>query len=373
MLIQKPFGIYIHVPFCKRKCGYCDFYSVEGTDAAESYVAALKKEISETAREMDSKCVDTLFLGGGTPTLLPLPLLKNLMECVRKAFDLSGCTELTLECNPGTLTEEKAKAYWDLGFNRVSVGAQSFNEAELTFLHRIHTAAQVPEAVRMLKKAGFDNFNLDLMFGLPGQSNRDLVKSLAEALALGATHISLYGLTIEEGTPFHQKLLAGEIVRANEERYEAQYLTAHSFLSAKGFLHYEVSNYARPQREALHNLNVWRGRDYAGFGVSAHSRLGLRQWANPADLAAYIRDPLKRSFENTLADDQVRLERLMLGLRTCEGVPSGLCGSRKNIEDLKQRQLLREMDGRVVLTAEGMLLLDEIVLLLEGRRCLTLN
>jgi len=373
MLIHRPFGIYIHVPFCKRKCGYCDFYSVEGIDAAGRYAESLEKEILETAADMDYKCADTLFIGGGTPTLFPVPLLERIMTLIRKEFDLSACTELTLECNPGTLTEEKAAAYKSLGFTRVSVGAQSFNENELKFLNRIHSVAQTHEAVRMLKKAGFENFNLDLMFGLPGQSNSDLVRSLAEALALEATHISLYGLTIEENTPFHQKLMAGEFTRANEERYEAQYLTAHSFLSAEGLLHYEVSNFARPQREALHNLNVWRGRDYIGFGVSAHSRTGLKQWANAADLEAYIKNPLKRSFENTLADDQMRLERLMLGLRTNEGVPASLCGSRKNIDDLKQRQLLQEKNGRVVLTAEGMLLLDEIVLLLEGRRCLTLN
>jgi oxygen-independent coproporphyrinogen-3 oxidase len=373
VIIQRPFGLYLHIPFCARKCGYCDFFSVEGTHAAEAYVEAMEREIAAIAAGLSTKCADTLFVGGGTPSLLPLPLLARLINRIRRNFDLSLCTEWTLECNPGTLTPEKAHAYRDLGFNRVSLGAQSFQDAELKFLNRIHDADQIRQSVGMLEKAGFDNFNLDLMFGIPGQTIHHLVTNLKTAISLGASHVSLYGLTVEEGTAFHERLLQGEFTRINEEIYEAQFLTAHAHLSAAGFVHYEVSNFAKTGREALHNLNVWRGRDYFGFGVSAHSRAGVCEWANGADLAAYIKDPLKKSFQDVLADDQMRLERLMLGLRTNEGVPAALCGSRANINRLKQRQLLRETDGRVILTAEGMLLLDEIVLLLEGRKCLTLN
>ncbi len=373
MLIQRPFGIYIHIPFCKRKCGYCDFYSVEGIKAAEEYTEALEKEITCTSAEFSYKIVDTLFIGGGTPSIFPLPCLSRIMDCVRKEFDLSGCSELTIECNPGTLTKEKAEAYRELGFNRVSIGAQSFNESELTFLNRIHGVEEILDSIRMIKDAGFENFNLDLIFGIPGQTNSDLVASLKTAIASGASHLSLYGLTIEEGTLFHDRLMNKEFTKINEEKYEAHYLTANAHLKGKGFNHYEVSNFSKPGKEALHNLNIWRGRDYLGFGASAHSRAGVKQWANSADLGFYIRNPVKKCHMDPLSDDQVRLERLMLGLRTFEGVPSGVCGSRKNIEYLKQRQLLIEKEGRVILTAEGMLLLDEVVLLLEGRRCLTLN
>ena len=373
MLIDRPFGVYLHIPFCKRKCGYCDFYSVEGLEAADAYADAMEKEIAVAAADLPVKKVDTLFMGGGTPAFLPVPLLTRLLSAIRRHLDLSACTEITLECNPGTLTLENARAYRELGFNRVSLGAQSFSDSDLKVLNRIHGVSEIHESVGMLKEAGFDNFNLDLMFGIPGQSIGDLVNSLKTALSLGASHVSLYGLTIEEGTPFHDRLLTGEFTRINEEKYEAQYLTAHAVLSAAGMVHYEVSNFAKPGREALHNLNVWRGRDYLGFGPSAHSRMGVCQWANDADLQGYLKNPFRKSFTNTLNDDQMRLERLMLGLRTNEGVAASLCGSRKNIEVLKQKQLLVEKDGRVVLTAEGMLLLDEIVLLLEGRRCLTLN
>lgn len=373
MILQHPFGLYLHIPFCKKKCAYCDFFSVEESDQAEAHTDAMEREIAATTEELTYKSVDTLFIGGGTPSHLPVTLLSRIMKSVRTRFNLASDAEMTLECNPGTLTSDKVRAYRDMGFTRISLGAQSFDDKELKFLGRIHDATQIHDAVRMFKEAGFANFNLDLIFGIPGQTLHNLVTNIRTAIDLGASHISFYGLTIEPETALHKRHLAGEFNRVNEEVYEAQFLTAHAHLCGADFVHYEVSNFARPGREALHNLNVWRGRDYYGFGAGAHSRVGVRQWANASDIRGYIENPAHKSFYETPGTDQIRLERLMLGLRTNEGIPVGLCGSPDNITILKQRQLLIEKNGRVILTAEGMLLLDEIVLLLEGRRCLTLN
>jgi oxygen-independent coproporphyrinogen-3 oxidase len=364
-------GIYVHIPFCIQKCAYCDFYSVEGTKYAPAYLAALAREMEAVRRAHPGLAAGTVYLGGGTPSILAPPLVGQVLENLRKCFDLSACAETTLECNPGTVTPDKARAWRDMGVDRVSLGVQSFLDGELEFLGRSHTAAETDEAMEALLAAGFDNFNLDLIFGIPGQTIQDFTQSLKQAAAFDPPHLSVYGLTLEKGTPLYRRFRRGGFARANDEIYEAMFLTAHAFLEGRGYVHYEVSNHALPGRQSKHNTDAWQGGDYFGFGCGAHSKQGKVRWANRADLRAYLNNPAERAFEQRLCAREARMERLMLGLRT----RSGLCvrpeAPQEQIARLKARKLVDQTGDRIFLTASGMLLLDEIILLLEGEKCLT--
>jgi len=287
-------------------------------------------------------------------------------------FDLTPDAERTIECNPGTLTDEKIQGIVELGFNRVSLGSQSFIERELKFLNRAHSVEEIHSAVERFKKAGIGNFNLDLIFGIPAQSLSDFEYNLKSAIALEPTHLSVYGLTIEEGTPLFSAHKMGEFKKVHDELYEALFLTTHAVLGRNGFVHYEISNYAKPNFESRHNMNCWRGSDYLGFGPSAHSRVGLKRWANGTTLDSYTTFPLRKTFSHHLSTEQVRLERLMLSLRTHEGLACSV-GKSDRVDRLKRNRLIHQSKDRLMLTPEGMLLIDEIILLLEEDPCLTLN
>jgi len=369
-----PFGIYLHIPFCVRKCGYCDFYSVEDNGHMAPYLASLELEIDATFPEEAAPVeADSLYIGGGTPSLIPPEWLERLLQRLRSRVRFKDDAEITLECNPGTQVRESAAAWRAMGINRVSLGGQSFRNEDLEFLGRIHTAEQTLESVRAVQEAGFANVNLDLIFGIPGQSVPAFQDNLRQALALNVQHLSVYGLTLEAGTPLHERMEKGEFTRVNDERYEAHFLTAHRLLQRQGFHHYEISNYALPGFESRHNWNYWQEGDYTGLGVSAHSKIGNKRWANVVGLDAYIAQPMKKAFTETLTEKERRLERLMLQLRTSAGIARGDYGNRRTVDRLLHRGWLLETPDRLVLTVEGMLLVDEITLLLEGDACLTSN
>lgn len=369
-----PFGIYIHVPFCVRKCGYCDFYSIENSRRIPAYFEALEREIRATFTEEAAPVeADTLYVGGGTPSMVPPEHLERVMSLLRERVHFRDNAEMTLECNPGTPVKKRAAAWRAMGFNRVSLGGQSFNDAELEFLNRIHTARQVTDSFAALRKAGFDNLSLDLIFGLPGQAVPAFQENLRKALALGVQHLSVYGLTVEPGTMLAKRLQQGEFERVNDEVYEAHFLTAHGTLQHAGFRHYEISNYALPGFESRHNWNYWQEGDYTGLGASAHSKIGNKRWANVLGLDAWMRDPMKKAFSETLNEKERRMERLMLQLRTIHGIARAECAGRRTVDRLLRRGWLVETPDRLILTAEGMLLIDEITLMLEGDACLTSN
>jgi oxygen-independent coproporphyrinogen-3 oxidase len=219
-----------------------------------------------------------------------------------------------------------------------------------------------------LQEAGFSNINIDLIFGIPGQTVNDLKFNLEKSLSLNIPHLSVYGLTIEKGTPLYQGLKRNTFNPVNEEMYEAMFLTAHACLEDKGYIHYEISNYAKDGYKSKHNLNCWQGRDYLGFGPSAHSRVADLRWANPEDIEAYLKDPTKRSFNKKLTKNEIRLEERMLGLRTRYGICIPQTDHAEHIEVLKKKKLVEQIGNRIFLTANGMLLLDEIILFLEGKR-----
>ncbi len=282
-------GLYIHVPFCATKCGYCDFYStVPRPGAFGPLVDALLSELRDGLGSLDAR-VETIFAGGGTPTLLPLPELKRLFEELGKIARDHRVMEFTVEANPASLTDAKARILRDCGVNRISMGAQSFHANELRALDRIHSPADIPVSAEIVRRTGFPHFNLDLIFGIPGQSRASWLESIRRAIELGPDHLACYGLTYEPDTPLRSKLDVGLIQPADEESEADLYLVTMDQLAAAGFEQYEISNYARPGARCRHNVRYWLNLPGLGVGPSAASYIAGRRWRNAPDTAEYVR------------------------------------------------------------------------------------
>lgn len=288
---HRPVSVYLHFPFCVRKCRYCDFLSGPASEEdRERYVNALCREIrGRTAEAGEHAEADTVFLGGGTPSLLTPEQLERIMEAVRSGFDLQPDAEISMEVNPGTAKMEELRACREIGVNRLSVGVQSFDDAELRLLGRIHTAEQAGRTIRDARAAGFDNLNIDMMSALPGQTMEAWKRNLAEAVAAEPEHISAYSLILEEGTPLCLAYADGTIPQVpDEEEDRAMYHFTRDFLSQYGFERYEISNYARPGYECRHNCGYWTGHEYLGFGLGAASLLRGERFHEPRDMGEYL-------------------------------------------------------------------------------------
>ena len=313
-------GLYIHIPFCERKCIYCDFYSIEDRSSIDRFLEALTIEMSSTASLVGELRFETIFIGGGTPSLLNPAQLKNIFRTIAAHYSLSDNLEITLEANPGTVTIENLSGYRALGINRISFGIQSFHADELRFLGRIHSAEQAVESIGLAREAGFSTISVDMMTSLPGQTVQRLEQSLERALALEPQHISVYNLIVEKGTPLHRMVESGEAVLVTPDQDAALYEFTMEFLEMRGFEHYEVSNYARPGFRSRHNSNYWNHSPYRGFGPSAHSFLSPKRWWNIPDVGAYC-DRLLRGEsaiigEEILDGKQLVEEAIFLGLRS---------------------------------------------------------
>ncbi len=281
-------GLYIHIPFCIRKCLYCDFPSVAGAEELfAAYTAALCREIAGRGGLLAAAAVDSVYIGGGTPTALPAELLAALGRCLREYAAVAEDAEFTVEANPGTLDAARLAALRAMGANRISLGVQAFDDTVLATAGRIHTAAEAADAVAAVRAAGFARVSVDLMYGLPGQTPAGFRAGLERAVALPVEHLSVYGLKVEEGTPFARLAAEGRLA-LDEEAEEAMYDEAVAFLPAHGFARYEISNYARPGAECRHNLKYWRYEPYVGVGAAAHSFLHGERSANTADVGDYI-------------------------------------------------------------------------------------
>ena len=323
-------GIYIHIPFCRQKCLYCDFLSMaSGTEEDllhQAYMDLLKKEIQLTARELpsDSFRVDSVFLGGGTPSLVDPALITDLMSEVRASFHLSDDPEITIESNPGTLTSEKLMAYREAGINRLSMGVQSFDPACLKAIGRIHGPEEVVENFRQAREAGFDNINLDLMFSLPGQTMESWRDTLKKALELSPEHLSYYSLQIEEGTPFYRMIQEGTLKQNSDQLDRQMYEEARALLRESGYHLYEISNTALPGRECRHNLKYWSMEEYLGLGLGSHSYLSGQRFSNArthqeyGELLGQGKLPRVWTHQNT-REDEIG-EYLFTGLRKEEGI-----------------------------------------------------
>lgn len=357
-------GLYIHVPFCARKCAYCDFYSVPlGGPAAEEYLRALERECAGLP---EGFAPETVFIGGGTPTVLSVAELGRLFETLAGALDLSRVTEWTCEANPGTLDAEKIRTLRRAGVNRVSLGVQSFEDGILKFLGRLHTARQAEESVRLLRAEGFDNLGLDLMFAVPGGV---IERDLERALALGPEHLSVYGLTFEDGTPLARRRDAGEVAEIDDGEQLRQYRVVRETLKGAGFHHYEISNYARPGHECRHNLLYWGPGEYLGLGPAAHSHWAGRRWANARRVEDWAAGA-PREFEEELAPEARAREALVFGLRRLDGVERAAFRRETGFDYhalrggeiawLARLGMLEEEDDRLRLTEKGLAVSDAV-------------
>jgi oxygen-independent coproporphyrinogen-3 oxidase len=320
-----PRHIYLHVPFCARRCSYCDFsIAVRKVVPVDEYLGAVGREMALRFPGNDAWEADTLYLGGGTPSLLGAEGVGRLVGLVKQRVALVRGAEVTVEANPDDVSVAAGNAWREAGVNRLSIGAQSFDPGALAWMHRTHPADQIARAIEAAREGGIENVSLDLIFALPESLGRDWERDIERALELRPTHISLYGLTVEPATPLGRWRDRGEVAEAPEERYEEEFLTAHELLTAAGFEHYEVSNYALPQKRSRHNSSYWRRVPYAGLGPAAHSFDGLRRRWNIAAYAAWDRslreecDPL--GGEEVLGGEEEDSERVYLGLRTSEGL-----------------------------------------------------
>ncbi len=363
-------GIYIHFPFCRSKCPYCDFYSVtDGSFWAAKFHEALLKEIELSAISRGKAKVDTIFIGGGTPSLAEPAALAAVIDAIRKNFDLESDAEITVECNPESSDLPKLRAYRDCGVNRLSIGVQSFCDAELRRLGRIHDAGRAMAAIDQTKRAGFADLSLDLIYGIPDQTFSSWKKTLETALAFEPSHLSAYCLTLEGGTPMQTRVESGLIEIPDESLQAGFYSILLDMVETSPLRRYEISNFARPGRESRHNLKYWRGLPYLGFGPSAHSYVESKRWSNTADIAGYCADieSGKLPIEHVEEIDQTlrAKEGVMLGLRLAEGVSYAEIEQVIDVvevRDMADRGLIQLTDdGRLKLSREGLFVCDEII------------
>ena len=318
--MEQTLGLYLHIPFCKSKCAYCDFYSLpHSEEKMDAYAAALLRHLEEVAPRAAGMQVDTVYFGGGTPSYLGADRLCRLLACVKKLYKVDKHAEITLEANPDSAGDKKIlKRLRRAGFNRLSLGVQSTDDEMLRSIGRIHTWQQTQDAVAAARKAGFKNISLDLIYGLPEQTMHQWEKTLSDAVDLHPEHLSCYGLKLEDGTPLYAR--RNELTFPDEEQQADMYLYAVEFLKQYGYEQYEISNFARPGFASRHNLKYWHMDEYAGFGPGAHSDMGGVRFAYIRDIDRYISGQLVLSESETgetLARD---FEYVMLSLRTAEGI-----------------------------------------------------
>jgi oxygen-independent coproporphyrinogen-3 oxidase len=370
-------GLYLHIPFCERKCVYCDFYSIENLNPMGDFLVALRREIQLVSPDYRETRFSTVFFGGGTPSLLSTAQLEQIMSALRSAFPIDDEAEITLESNPGTIDREKLRGYRAAGINRLSIGIQSFHEDELAFLGRIHDARQAEQAVLMARSAGFDNISIDLIYSLPGQTIGRWEQTLSRGLTLEPDHVSAYSLIVEDNTPLARLVAARQVVPQPLEREAEFFERTVSVMEQHGFDQYEVSNFARPGFRSKHNMNYWKHGNYLGLGPSAHSfrREGgvARRWWNIANVGNYVdllaKDRFPVAGEEILSDESMMVERFFLGLRS-DGVRledfrrdfgEGVFEKhRPLLDDLVSEKILVIANDTLRLTTRGYLLCDEV-------------
>ncbi len=363
-------GLYIHVPFCVRKCNYCDFCSFGISEIAwrEKYIDRLCTEI-ESYKGQDIT-IDSVFFGGGTPSLLTPDEFRRIVCTVRECFVVSPLAEFTVEANPKTLDEKKLLNFVECGVNRLSIGLQSIHENELKILGRIHNFEGFLESYNLARRCGIKNLNVDLMYGIPEQTMDSFEKTLKKIIKLSPEHISLYGLILEEGTPFFK--MKEDLPLPSEDTECDMYYLAAKMMADSGYSHYEISNYARPGLECRHNLKYWHCDEYIGVGVSAYSYFGGCRFGNTDDIDEYLSSPCtKYDYRERLDVDSLAYEYVMLGLRLAEGISLDeykyrfgrdfLSGREKIIDDLKVGGYLSVDNGRIRLTEKGFYVSNSIL------------
>lgn len=365
---MKQTGLYVHIPFCMQKCLYCDFPSFAGQlNKREQYVEALQKELIQKAEQCKDYAIKTIFFGGGTPTVLSAEQLQCLMDTIKQNYCIIEDAEISIEANPGTLDFHMCQALYNMGFNRISMGLQAWQNHLLQILGRIHTNAQFLDNFQNARKAGFKNINVDLMFALPNQTISDWLETLEQVTTLQPEHISAYSLIIEEGTPFYDLYEKGVYQEIDEQTDREMYHKTVAFLKEKGYHQYEISNFSKNGKQSRHNSLYWLDGVYMGVGLGAHSYWAQKRFHNPYDLDCYIQ---KANANMDLAEDVERIpiyeqysEFMFLGLRMTDGVSKKRFLERfgkemvdiygEELEKLKKEGLLEEWNGFVKLTERG--------------------
>ena len=323
MITKNKIGIYVHIPFCKKKCDYCDFISYCGKDdLIEKYVDSVKKEIDHVKIKSE---ITTIYIGGGTPSYIDSKFIVQILEKIKEK-NVAQDAEITIEVNPGTVTQEKLQDYIDCGINRISIGLQTTNDELLKQIGRIHNYEQFLETYKMAKKVGFKNINVDLMLGLPNQRIIDLKESLENVLKLAPKHISVYSLIVEDGTPIANKIENGKLKLPDDELERNMYWYVKNTLELNGYKHYEISNFAKKGYESKHNMNCWNQMEYVGIGTAAHSYRDITRYSNTEDIKEYIKNVQKGEFEKNRIIHEIQKEEdskkefMLLGLRKIEGL-----------------------------------------------------
>lgn len=357
---KKELEIYIHIPFCVQKCAYCDFLSAPADEAVrERYIDALKEEIRQQKSFGSEYKVISIFIGGGTPSILEGAQIAEILKEIRNYFAVEADAEITIECNPGTLSEDKLSCYKKSGINRLSLGLQSADNQELKLLGRIHTYEEFLESFSLARKVGFGNLNVDLMSALPGQTKESWQETLRQVIALTPEHISAYSLIIEEGTPFYERYKPGgreEYLLPDEDMERQMYYDTGDILGAAGYERYEISNYAKPGFECRHNLGYWERREYLGLGLGASSLIKGIRYQNHKKLSAYLRGDYTHEEMQKLTRQEEQEETMFLGLRKAEGIlltEELLEVYKETLQRLQQKGLLLWEGGRVRLTDLG--------------------
>lgn len=357
-------GIYVHIPFCKRKCKYCDFISfAEMNEQMPKYKEALIKEINKSEYGLNRK-IDTIYFGGGTPSVIPVEFLEEIFNTIKEKYDIEDNAEITIEINPGTVDKEKLKKIKEIGFNRLSIGLQSTQNRLLKTIGRIHTYEQFLETYNNAKEVGFTNINVDLMIGLPSQRLEDVEDSLAEVIKINPNHISVYSLIVEEGTAIQKEIENNELTLPDEKIERKMYHKVKNLLEKNGYKHYEISNFSKPGFESRHNLNCWNQKEYIGFGLAAHSYFERKRFSNTIDLNKYINEFDNKEIHEVQTDEAEKKEYMMLGLRKIDGVKisdfeqkfklNPLFYFRFEISELTEKNLLEVDLDNIKLTNKGL-------------------
>ena len=320
---MKELGIYVHIPFCKQKCSYCDFISYcDKNDLIEKYIKALKQEIENSS--VNEYEISTIYIGGGTPSYIESKYISEILKTIKQKYNISRNVEITIEVNPGTATKEKLRDYVEAGINRISIGLQSCNNNLLKMIGRIHTYEEFLSTYKLAREVGFKNINVDLMIGLPNQTLDDVKKSLEEISKLNPEHISVYSLIVEEGTPIEKKIAKGQLKLPNEELEREEYWEVKKFLENLGYKHYEISNFAKTGYESKHNLNCWEQKEYLGFGAAAHSYMKKTRYSNTENIEKYINQEMQSEqlhiVHEVQKEEEQKKEYMLLGLRKIDGV-----------------------------------------------------
>ncbi len=368
----RPLGLYLHIPFCRSKCPYCDFCSFPRPDpqVMRDYVTCLIRSVEQWGEKCDGRAVDTVYFGGGTPTLLSESDAERLTAAVFSVFHVQKDAEVTLECNPATVSRETLAVWKNGGVNRVSMGAQSAHPQELKALGRLHTWQDVCHTVEMVRSVGVDNLNLDFMMGIPHQTPDSLLDTLRQAIDLSPQHLSAYCLMLEEGTPFARRG-ATALGLPDEDGVADLYELASAYIRSRGYEHYEISNYAKDGYRSRHNLHTWQGREYVGMGVAAHGYVDGVRYGNSRDIKAFLEGmDITETQRRVSAEDEAE-EAIMLGLRLSDGIDFDVLAHRYALtlteelrelcDALSKQGLINRRDQKISLTEKGFLVSNQVI------------